>query len=177
MDNFGFTYKTTMNLNLTAHDILGHLSKKQSYVSGLTDGTPTYRPMMYEWVTFDSLCKMFQKRNPKEVRFSIEELLKNGHAETRPVDDWKEVRATQSGEIAFEKGIYVKAANEEKADQWDNLKIRYWWVPVIGSFIMGNILVPMATDYIKRLRQPKATVQSSKTIEKNHYCPTKIFKG
>ena len=155
-----------MNINLTAHDILGHLSKSKWCKTKINNNT-TYELVKYEWINFESICKVFHGREPRELRYSVEELIKNGHVEKNPNEEWKEIRAIETGEIAFEKGVYVRADNKEKADSWDNLKIRYWWVPVIGAFIVGYILGPLTTDYIKHLTQPKAEVQSSKTIDKD----------
>jgi hypothetical protein len=128
-----------MNINLTAHDILGHLSKNKWHVNKVGD-TPTYRLLKYEWETFESICKVFEGRDPKELRYSVEELIKNGHIEQRGIASWVEVRAKQDGEIAFEKGVYVKIEYKEKADNWDNFLKRYWFIVLIIGAIMGKVI-------------------------------------
>ena len=155
-----------MNINRTAHDILGHLSKNKWHVHKLGDGSPTYRLLMYEWVTFDLICKIFEGRDPKEIRFSIEELIKNGHVEKRWGDNWKEVRAIQSGEIAFEKGVYIKIDDKEKADKSDNFLKRHWWLTHILTLAIG-VAIPLTIDQLnnQNRKSEPTTVNEADSIK------------
>lgn len=162
-----------MNINLTAHDILGHLSQNKWRKDKLEDGTPTYELMMYEWVTFDSICKVFRGRDPKELRYSMEELIKNGHVEKQPTEYWKEVRSLEIGEIAFEKRFYLKAYRKEKTEDAQDFIKRYWIIPIligtaigIGGTILTNTLLQSKPQ--SEEAQSKTTVNNDSTGVRNN---------
>jgi hypothetical protein len=152
-----------MNINLTAHDILGHLSKNKWRTEKMGDGSRTYKLLFYEWETLETICKFFPKNDTREIKYSIEELIKNGHVE-KDKDYWSNVRATEPGEIAFEKGFYIKSDKNEKAEQSDNFFKRYWYAWPVIAFIIGNLITPVFQDYIKNRQHNR----EESTIEKKH---------
>lgn len=148
-----------MDLFLTAHNILGHISKSRWVMIKDTNGKQVHKPLGYEWFSIETLQRVLPQHSLKELKFSVDLLHENHHTDKLSADDWLQIRvaAFEAGEQAYEQNYYINLHDQSKIQSSETWRKKNWFLIAVFAFVIGSIVAPISVEWAKHKLWPETT--------------------
>ena len=141
-----------MDLFLVAHDILGYTSKSKWVVTKEAGGQEVYKPIAYDWHSIEKLKSVFPKHDLKELKYAIDLLFENKHADKLSADDWLHIRVAclETGEQAYDTKFYINLRDQTRAKSSATWRKNKWLLLAALAFLLSSIIAPLTVEWLKK---------------------------